>query len=84
MKNMRILHISLIVCILLAAIIFGTPTEVQAATVESGTCGDNLAWILDDKGTLTITGTGPMENYTDTSRAPWAFSNVFIGTSLCR
>lgn len=28
-----------------------------------GTCGDNLTWVYDGKGTLTISGTGNMENY---------------------
>lgn len=31
--------------------------------VASGTCGDNLTWTLDGYGTLTISGTGDMENY---------------------
>ena len=51
--------------------------EINAS---SGTCGDNLTWTLDDVGTLTISGTGPMENYTEResaytdqriSTAPW-------------
>ena len=37
--------------------------EVQAATVASGSCGENLTWKLDDKGTLTISGTGEMNKY---------------------
>lgn len=36
----------------------------------SGTCGDDLTWTLDDEGTLTISGTGAMANYSS-SRAPW-------------
>ncbi len=32
---------------------------------KSGTCGDNLTWVLDDEGTLTISGTGDMES------TPW-------------
>ena len=41
--------------------------------IASGTCGDNLTWILDGKGTLTISGTGAMDNYSysSSSRAPW-------------
>ncbi len=38
--------------------------QVMATDPASGTCGDNLTWVLDDKGTLTISGTGPMEDYT--------------------
>lgn len=34
--------------------------DAQAATVANGTCGDNLTWVLDDNGILTISGTGAM------------------------
>ena len=43
--------------------------EVSAITVKSGSCGDNLVWQLDANGNLTITGTGPMTNYSSTG--PW-------------
>ena len=39
------------------------PTQADAEVVESGTCGANLYWTLDDTNTLNICGTGPMENY---------------------
>ena len=32
-----------------------------AEIVDSGTCGENLTWTLDDAGTLTISGTGAMD-----------------------
>lgn len=38
---------------------------------DSNSCGDNLQWKLDEDGTLTITGTGPMINFDDPSKAPW-------------
>lgn len=39
--------------------------------VYSGTCGENLTWCFDkDSGTLTISGTGAMEDYTE-GTAPW-------------
>ena len=41
------------------------------AEIGSGTCGDNLTWRLDDEGTLTISGSGSMKNYTANSLAPW-------------
>ena len=31
--------------------------------VDSGMCGDNLTWELDEEGTLTISGTGEMRGY---------------------
>ena len=55
----------------------------------SGTCGDNLTWILDTEGTLTISGTGDMWNFkgetwyyspsfSDTERAPWYQYRSFV------
>ncbi len=38
---------------------------------ESGTCGENLSWTIDN-GTLTISGTGDMTNYSTDSYAPWS------------
>ena len=36
-----------------------TPTAF-ADTVASGACGASLNWVLDDKGTLTVSGQGEM------------------------
>lgn len=38
---------------------------VMASTgqIASGKCGDNLVWSLDSNGTLTISGTGKMDNW---------------------
>lgn len=39
-----------------------------------GTCGDNLTWTYDDTSTLTISGSGAMNDYGKTSNlAPWAY-----------
>ena len=46
-------------------------------TVTSGSCGENLTWTLED-GTLTISGTGDMENYRDSHYVPWDFYRVTI------
>ena len=35
-----------------------------------GSCGDNVSWVLPLDGTLTISGTGAMEDY-DIDNAPW-------------
>lgn len=43
-------------------------------TSHGGKCGDNLTWTLDGNGVLTISGSGPMTDYSsDNSRstAPW-------------
>ncbi|MCI6830675.1 MAG: fibronectin type III domain-containing protein [Clostridiales bacterium] len=60
---------------------------VQAITVEdgsivdSGTCGDNLTWTLDDNGTLTIAGIGKMDNwsYDDDggTNSPFAYGGYY-------
>jgi hypothetical protein len=42
------------------------------STVASGTCGENLTWVLDSEGTLTISGEGEMDNY-DSSATPWTY-----------
>ena len=38
----------------------------------SGTCGEQVSWTLDDSGKLTISGTGPMEDFATVYSAPWA------------
>lgn len=51
---------------------FAPDTAITASAEEnSGTCGDNLTWTLDD-GTLTISGTGDMYDYNEMS-APSPF-----------
>ncbi|MCI8465278.1 MAG: leucine-rich repeat protein [Lachnospiraceae bacterium] len=45
-------------------------TEAQEE-IQSGTCGENLTWNFDEgSGTLTISGTGKMEDYISKD-APW-------------
>ncbi len=43
----------------------------------SGTCGENLSWVLDSAGTLTISGTGDMYDY-PFNNAPWYSMNSQI------
>ncbi len=58
-----------------------TETEVDTESAElaegeapaSGTCGANVMWKLED-GTLTISGTGAMEDYVST-KSPWHANN---------
>ena len=44
---------------------------IKAIAASKGTCGENLTWALDDRGTLTISGTGDMNQYSSSTRAPW-------------
>ena len=41
-----------------------------ASVVDSGSCGDNVTWMLTSDGTLTISGKGAMQNY-ESYGAPW-------------
>lgn len=60
--------------------------------VATGTCGDNLTWMLTENGeaditynsgtytplTLTITGTGAMTDYTGSGKTPWWSNHIAI------
>ena len=48
-----------------------TVSAAAADAPTSGTCGENLTWTLDTTGTLTISGTGAMEEYKAFYSAPW-------------
>ncbi len=61
-----------------------TTSGICSLCQKYGTCGDNLVWTLDNEGTLTISGTGDMKDYTNIytnvyfdcwfgSSAPWYF-----------
>ena len=74
---------SVILAVLLIALC--VPVAVGATIVNSGTCGDNLTWTLDDEGTLTISGTGEME--TSWNNCPWddyraSIRNVIINNGV--
>ncbi len=63
----------LLVCIMLVTLL---PVYAAAATVQkSGSCGPNLTWTFDSDRTLTISGTGPMTNYSYYS-PPWKNLNI--------
>ena len=44
--------------------------------IESGRCGVDVTFTLDDSGLLTISGTGMMYDYFVTSRIPWSRDKV--------
>ncbi len=48
----------------------GSGSEV----VDSGSCGENVTWVLTADGTLTIFGTGKMEAYEGNSQVPWYYN----------
>ena len=68
-KRMLALALCLVLC---AGLLPGTARAAEI--VDSGTCGENLTWVLDSEGTLTISGTGEMEDY----NCPWVDQRSFI------
>ena len=71
----RVLSFLLIFAVIIA---YAPVMPVTANAVASGTCGDSLTWTLDDAGTLTISGTGAMEDYASASVSPWYNIKDFI------
>ena len=72
------------VCILMCTIFFSF-TANAATVVDSGKCGDNLTWTLDDTGKLTISGNGEMYGWSPMypvhgSSAPWSSYGDKINT----
>ena len=52
----------------------GNVTWVAIQTVASGACGaggDNITWALDNRGMLSLSGTGEMQAFDDLKSAPW-------------
>ena len=44
----------------------------EAASDDSGSCGDNVTYVFDSStGTLTISGSGDMYSYSSSGNAPW-------------
>lgn len=64
---------------LILAILFSCLTVLPVHAESSGTCGDNLTWTLDDNGTLTISGTGDMADYSS-KNFPWYNERTRIKT----
>ena len=90
----RILSILLAALMLLSALPLGMVDTAYAAEtsgvaaqsyyVAGGQCGDSATWTLDNTGTLTISGTGPMYGYS-LHKNPWcdsALRNSGISTRV--
>ncbi|MDR1848033.1 MAG: leucine-rich repeat protein [Bacteroidales bacterium] len=58
----------------MAVFVFGIGSNALA---QSGTCGANLTWTLSN-GTLTISGTGAMTNWSYSSSVPWYSYRSYI------
>lgn len=71
MKKIKAIISGILLAVLVAVCLASLPAlrlEAKAATVLSGSCGDNVTWTLDDAGTLTISGYGAIK---DSSTTPW-------------
>ena len=63
--------------------IFASPNKI----IARGSCGGSAEWSLAEDGTLTISGTGAMENYSDKSAQSWyghadAINSVIISDGI--
>lgn len=58
---------------ILACVMLLTLLPLSASAADSGTLGDTITWTFTDDGTLTISGSGAMPDYTNSSfkEAPW-------------
>ena len=45
--------------------------EAQEGALASGACGKNHTWVLSSDGTLTISGSGAMPDWTNKLQQPW-------------
>ena len=63
------------------------PAPPSAGIIASGSCGGSAGWSLTEDGTLTISGTGAMEDYSDRSAQGWyghadAINSVIISDGI--
>ena len=64
--------ISLILALVLTSTLLAQVSLPVIAADVSGKCGNNLIWSFEEStGTLRITGTGEMQNWTSPSQTPW-------------
>lgn len=68
-------HMLTLVLLLLLSLCLLSGMTTAAEAASSGTCGNDASWTLDDDGTLTISGTGAMDNFKKWS-SPWDDSKV--------
>ncbi len=74
-----------IISVFLTLVIVVSVFFITASAIgeTSGTCGDNLNWILDlSTKTLTISGTGSMTDYSSSFNSPWYFRRSSIKTVI--
>ena len=57
-------------CMVLALCLGLVPASALAAS-GGGSCGAGVSWNLDEAGTLTISGSGPMDDFAASAWVPW-------------
>ncbi len=65
-------------CMMIIALLFSIFFCFSSLASADGTCGPHLTWALDEMGTLTISGTGLMNNYDPNYHAPWYSKKALI------
>ena len=69
MKHIKkLLMLALVLCMALAVLPMSAEAEEYGTT---GTCGENIDWMLSADGTLTISGIGAMDSYISADAVPW-------------
>lgn len=68
--RMMKLNIHRVVAALLMFLLMLSIVPAAFAAETEGKCGGNVQWVLEN-GALTISGTGPMDNYSKNNPAPW-------------
>ncbi len=81
MKKAQIFTVFLVtaLCVICLGLI---PIQAHAETLSSGIFGDDLSWVLDDSGTLTISGTGDFPASSAAKYAPWYSQQKQITTVI--
>ncbi|MBR5514991.1 MAG: leucine-rich repeat domain-containing protein [Clostridia bacterium] len=85
MKNHFYRIISLFLTVLMLIPMITAMGFTVSAETNSGTCGENLTWTLDNEGTLTVSGTGDMFDYDIIGNvSPWGtdIKKVVIGPGV--
>ncbi len=78
--KMKVLKTMLFISVIISLFVI-LPITASAKVIDSGECGDNLTWTLDNDGTLTIDGTGDMWDYIPDS---WHDSGIFVKTVIIK
>lgn len=78
-KKVNILLIASVIAVF--ALLFSALGVTALAAENSGSCGENLTWTFS-AGTLTVSGSGDMQNYNEVESAPWKDFSQKINTVI--